>query len=49
MKLSRKEQRSLKQKDIVRLESLYAKHPADVTIEEQAEMEKLTTRRNIYG
>lgn len=44
-----KNKRSLKPKDIERLNNLQAKHPADLTESEKVEMEKLQNIRAKYG
>lgn len=41
--------KGLKQKDVERLDSLIAKHPGDITPEEEVEKTKLTQRYEKYG
>lgn len=41
--------KALKQKDIVKLEELQSRHPANRTPDEEKEMVRLQERRNQYG
>lgn len=49
MELKGKEKQPIRQKDSDRLDFLILQHPAELTLDEELEKQKLMERRNLYG